>query len=291
MTNQFYGHLFGDDLDAAPFDTEDYSCLKFGSDRVARAFGRELADAFFRQHLAFLSSHQCVVIPAPSSTVPVAATLLGKHFRDRLNDLLSRVGVGPVEWNEIHRDMHYNNNYSELPKEERQKLLTDKGRFVNRDYLVGKALIFIDDVSITGTHEDKLVHLMKVKRMNNPHMFVAYGKYTGEDASIEHRLNHRKIQTANDLATLAHERGHRCTTRSLRLFIEASESQMKWMLKTAPRRFLEDVYHSCIVKGYNVHEPYIENFILLRAQLDRPTSALDCPPLEAARPVSIPALA
>lgn len=288
MTTQFYAHLFGDDLREAPFDVEDYSCLKFGSDRVARSFGRELADAFFRAHLPFLTANQCVVIPAPSSTVPVAATLLGRHFRDRLNDLLSRIGAKPVEWSEIHRDMHYNNNYSELPKEERQKLLTDKGRFVNRDYLTGKQLIFIDDVSITGTHEDKLIHLMKVKKISCPYMFVAYAKYTGDDASIEHRLNHWQIKTANDLVGLAHETGHRCTTRSLRLFIEASESQMKWMLKTAPLRFLEDVYHACIVKGYNVHEPYMVNFALLRSRLDRADSALDCPVVTGAEPSRIP---
>ncbi len=205
--------------------------------------------------------------------------------------MLSRVGAAPVEWTEIHRDMHYNNNYAELPKEERQKLLTDKGRFVNRDYLKGKQLIFIDDVSITGTHEDKLIHLMKVKKMSNEFMFVAYAKYLGEDASIEHRLNHTMIKTANDLVGLAHEHGHRCTTRSLRLFIEASPIQMTWMLKTAPLRFLEDVYHACIVKGYNTHEPYTENFGLLRNRLDKVSSALDCPVLTSAEPVFVPALA
>ena len=104
-------------LKSASFDVEEYSRLKFGSDRVAKRFGRQMADQFFHEFYSLLTSTKCVVIPAPSTTVPVAATLLALHFFHRLNSRLAQLGHMPIEMTHVHRDMTYNNNYADLQKE------------------------------------------------------------------------------------------------------------------------------------------------------------------------------
>src|SRR6478609_3803852 len=80
-------HLF-DSVETAPFDTAAYSRMKFGSGSDARILGTEMANAFAAEYWDTLSSQHCLVIPAPSTSVPVAATLMGWHFKNRLNSLL-----------------------------------------------------------------------------------------------------------------------------------------------------------------------------------------------------------
>lgn len=265
-SNHFYGHRFSD-LISAPFDVNDYSRLKFGSEIVARAFGRELADAFFDKHRDLLATQQCVVIPAPSTTVPVAATLMGHHFRNRLNEHLDVSGLGPVEWTMIHRNMAYNHNYACLGKEERKAILSNDARFMANSYVADKHLLFIDDVTITGTHEEEIVHFLWREQLPNRHTFVAFAKYMGDDPSIETRLNHVCIKDARDLVKLSREPGHRLTTRAVRLFLDTSLAEFLELLEIAPDTLLEDAYHAAIVKGYN--RDYPDTFAALRRKMGR----------------------
>lgn len=257
-------------VEGASFDVGAYSRLKFGSDRVARRFGQEMAEAFFAAHRALLRQ-PCVVIPAPSTTVPVAATLLSRHFMDRLNALLTRAGGRPVEWTQIHRNVSYNDNYASLPHEERRRLLAIDRLYINRGFVAGKVLLFIDDCCITGAHEDKLRAFLAEEGLDNPHAFVCFARYEGADAAIELRLNHAAIKGARDLVALAAEPDHRVTTRALRLLLEQPEADFDALLSAAPPRFIEDSFHAAIVKHYHLHGPYVANFKRLADRLaERP---------------------
>jgi hypothetical protein len=247
-------------IEGASFDAADYSRLKFGSDRVANDFGHQMADEFYARHHDILTSQPCVIIPAPSTTVKVAATILSHHMMNRLNSLLAQHNHAPVEWTMIHRNMTYNNNYADLPKEERKKLLAADSIFINRDFVAGKYLIFVDDCTITGTHEEKIEDFLREEGLLNDHAFVCFAKYDGDDPSIEMRLNHVTIKDARDLVMLAHEKNHHVTTRSLRLLLEHPEADFERLLDGAPEDFIEASYHAAIVKGYNTYPAYVCNF-------------------------------
>lgn len=260
-------HTF-ESIETAPFSVAEYSRLKFGSDRVARNFGYEMADYFYEKHLDILLNQPVVITPAPSTTVPVAATLLSRHFQNRLNARLAQIpGAMPVEWTLIHRNMTYNNNYADLPKEERKKLLAADTIYLNTGFVEGKFIVFIDDCTITGTHEEKIMDFLSDEGLNNDHAFVCYARYRGSDPSIEMRLNHQRIKDANDLATLSHEVGHTVTTRSLRLLLEHPENDFANLLRKCGPGFIEDSFHAAIVKGYHHHEPYQTNFKVLAARV------------------------
>ncbi len=155
----------------------------------------------------------------------------------------------PVEWSMVHRNMTYNNNYADLPKEERRKLLAADAIYINRDFVAGKNILFIDDCTITGTHEEKISSFLAQEGLDNPHAFVCFAKYEGDDPSIEMRLNHTEIKTAGDLVVLSWEKDHMVTTRSLRLLLEHPEDDFERLLDLAPRDFIHDSYHAAIVKG------------------------------------------
>ena len=249
-----------DNLLQCPFNVTEYSRMKFGSDRVAKIFGHELADAFFAKHEDIFRNHRVVLIPAPSTIVPVAATLISIHMMNRLNTLTHRAGYDAVEWTLVHRNMSYNHDYHFLDKETRKTILADDQIYFNRDYIAGKYLLFIDDVVITGAHEERLKRVMEEQELNNPRSFVTFAHYQGDDPTIEARLNHSFIRTGMDIATLSHERDFVMTTRGIRLVLETEPKKFSNLVEKAVPGFAEMAYYAAMAKGYHVVEDYAENF-------------------------------
>jgi len=73
---QFAVHNF-QHLNSASLNIRNYSALKFGSDRVARLFGYEMADKFYEEYYELLTNNRCVVIPSAFNMVKIASTILG----------------------------------------------------------------------------------------------------------------------------------------------------------------------------------------------------------------------
>lgn len=255
-------HLFADE--GFPFDVDAYSRMKFGSDVEAQRFGIELAKGFIEAH-GDVFNQPAVIIPAPSTTVPVAATLLSRHFLSHVNAYQDARGERPAEWTMVHRNMTYNNNYADLPREERRKLLANDSIYINRDFIEGKALIFVDDCRITGTHEEKVENFLRDEGIENDVYFACIAEYTGEDPSIEMRLNHTLVKDAADVAAIARsEPSHTVTTRALRLLLEYPTDKLSELLDSVPETFILQNFDGSIVKGYNDHPPYRENFEILK---------------------------
>lgn len=251
-------------LNNARFDILAYSKLKHGSDLSARLLGNEMAIEFYKNNLEFLLQNQVVVIPAPGTMVPVAATLLAKHFVERLNFLLTTDGYNHVEMNYIYRYMSYNmNTYADISADERAKLLQGDILHINESFIKGKNLIFIDDVCITGTHEKKLEHELELRNINERRIYASYAFYNGDDPSIEGRLNKTCVQNPLDIVWLAQESNFTVTVRCLRFMLEASESEVTQILRGLPRRIREEFCAAAIEKGYYKYPEYQNTYKIL----------------------------
>lgn len=261
VVNTLHYNLYEfNDLLRAPFNVTEYSRMKFGSDRVAKMFGHEMAIAFFNKFESLFKNHRVVLIPAPSTIVPVAATRISIHMMNKLNALTSKAGYHAVEWTMVHRNMSYNHDYHFLDKDTRKKILEDDQIFFNKDYLVDKHILFIDDVVITGAHEERLKRVMQEQSINNSCSFVSFAKYTGNDPTIEARLNHSFIRDAFGVATLSHERDFVFTTRAIRLVLELDHDLFPQMIEKAVPGFAEQAYYAALAKGYHIVEEYADNF-------------------------------
>lgn len=251
-----------DSLEDPGFDIGAYSRLKHGSDVSARILGHELAEAFIDNNGEFIDdSTGIVVIPAPGTNVPVAATILAKRFVERFNLILApTIGVH-AEMAHIHRYMSYNmNTYADISAEERQKLLSGDTLHFPETFLTGKSLVFIDDVCITGTHEKKLEKELVERGIDNSRLYVSYATYIGDDASIEGRLNKVSIKCPLDVVWLAQEPGFTVTVRCLRLLLEADRETLKQVLRGLPRRLREEFTAAAIEKGYYTYPEYKETY-------------------------------
>lgn len=267
-TGHYSTHSFCS-VQQAPFDTAAYSRMKFGSGTDARVLGYQMAEDFAAKHWSMLTGNPVVVIPAPTTSVAVAATLLGWHFHNRLNSLLDSAGYSPVQWDHVHRAVTYNDNYAQLSLAERQRLLADDERHVNVSFLRGKHLVFVDDVRITGTHEVKLMQMLQEVGLTQPVVFAAFASYTGTEPSVEHELNHAMVKNGLDVAALSNDPAWTVTTRSLRLLLGLAPEHFAMALRGMPYRRREEVYHASIAKGYSRHQPYEANFLALGQSIGR----------------------
>ncbi len=264
---RFVVHNF-DSLNMAPFDPRDYSALKFGSDKVAKIFGYKMADLFYDKYMFILTTHRCVIIPSAFNVIEIAATILARHFMNRLNDILTRGYHHMVDWTIMHRSMSYIADYCFLSKEERQRLLENDKLYINRDFIEGKVLIFVDDVTITGTHEDKIINFLENINVKNPKIFCYYARYTGDIADIEAEINHAKINNIDDYIGLIKEPNHHLVVRAVRFLLDQSLKDLKVALDQLNDEFIDKLYFACLSKGYDKIIGYRKKFELIRARRD-----------------------
>lgn len=244
----------------------DYSALKFGSDGAARRFGYEIADGFFAAHSAYLMANPCVVIPSPYNFVPNAATIMARHFTNRLNHHLADSQGTTAEWSIIHRKVSYTNDYGFLPKEQRRLLIDNDKFYFNDDFVEGKTLIFVDDVLITGTHEDKLVDIMDKANMPNHSFFLYYAMYAegGSHPAIEAALNFAQVKSLDDYLELTREQNHHIIVRPIKYLLSRSLEEFESVLAQFDPRVVSELYNGALGEGYFKIPEYQPNFGALR---------------------------
>ena len=156
-------HSFtADDFDnqRLPFSPASYARLKYGDDSIAKRFGFELADAFFAAHGQEMVEKPVIVIPSPYNFVKNAATVMADHFVRRLNRLIADNGGRHVDYATIQRKSSFAGDYGSLDADARRKLISSDIFYVHEDYFKNKTLVFVDDIRITGAHEERLMSLL-----------------------------------------------------------------------------------------------------------------------------------
>ena len=251
---------FGD----VPFDPTEYSRLKFGSDISAKRFGHALAKSFFEKHSDILMANDCVVIPSPYNFVKNAATLMTLHFVDALNEMLVDANGNNVEYSIIHRKVSYTNDYGFLSKEKRKGLIDNDNFYLNKAFLKGKMLIFIDDVKITGTHEEKLKEVLAKNKMSNTSAFLYFAEYFGDDPSIEAKLNFAGINSLKDYQALSEEPKHQVIIRPIKYVLSQDVETFDGILSQISKDKLQEIYLGSLAEGYYKIQKYQANLTLLK---------------------------
>lgn len=255
------------------FDPLDYSRLKFGSDAVAKRFGYELADAFFAANSEVLIANQCVVIPSPYNFVQNAASIMARHMVDRLNHYLVQANGASVEWSVIHRKVSYTVDYGYLPKEKRQALIDNDEFYFNDQFVEGKVLLFVDDVYITGTHEDKLREIMDKSGRMNRTFFLYYGQaLPGIDPQTEAALNFSGIKSLNDYLKLMDEPKHHTIVRPIKYMLSRDPMELDVVLTQMKLDRLQELYHGALGEGYHKLPGYQHSFQAVREELMKRSS-------------------
>lgn len=261
---QIFANKF-DDLETATFDIKDYSKLKFGSNQAARRMGKELALQFFAQVAMKHIGEQFVIIPSPYNHVHNAATMMTDHFINYFNMLQSQYDQGrSAELDIIHCKVSYINDYGFLDKASRKKLIDGDTFYCNKEFWGDKKLVFIDDVNITGTHEDKLIEILDENQVKNDVYFLYFAKYEGNQADTEAKLNFNYINTPEAFVKMINEeRDAQCLVRPIKYLMGQNHEDFKIILSQLPHYYVEQLFFGCLGEGYNRISKYAENFEFL----------------------------
>lgn len=247
------------------FNPDDYSKFKHGSLTTAREYGYTLAAKFAQDHLDTLLSKELVVIPSAYSHIPTASNAMALFFIDKVNLIRYQNGMSPIDAAKIYRTVSYRVDYGEMSASQRYNLIKNDRFHIDKDFLVGKTLIFIDDIKITGTHERIIVKMLDDFDIQNDTYMLYYGELKDDTINprFENYLNQHYVKELDHIHEIINYDEFRFNTRVVKFILNAPlEKSQPFLLKQTPQ-FVSDLYYLAVGNSYGQFEQYHLNMQML----------------------------
>jgi hypothetical protein len=252
------------------FDPNDYSRFKFGDDLVARSFGKSLADGFIKYYLTDNRiADQIVVISSPYSFIPTATFAMKNYFVSQLNRWLAENGGLTVQEAKVHRTITYKEDYGELSAEERMNLIGNDSFHIDRDFLEGKTLLFLDDIKITGSHERMILKMAKAYGLKNEMHMLYFAELVNKEIhpNVENFLNYHQIKSIFDLEKII-SNGYFCfNTRVVKYILNTESTSFSIFLERMDHDFIHQLYDLSLGNSYHLMEAYADNLQLIKSYI------------------------
>ena len=256
------------------FEPKSYSRFKYGSKSTARKFGRELAERLigsklFLDVLPELANPRGVVIyPAPYNFVPTATYALKDYFVARYNELaIDKYGLAPLQEGKIFRSYSYNEDYGAMTKAQRDKAISGDDFYIDKEFARGKTLIFLDDIRVTGSHEERVKHLLNKTGLDQqPHLFLYYAQVDEADTcdpKLENLLNYAAIQNLLCIDHIIKNDEFLFNTRVVKYILNADIKEFCIFIKYQSKTFRHSLLHYAYGNSYHLQPDFVESMLAL----------------------------
>jgi hypothetical protein len=259
------------------FSPEEYSKFKFGDKDVARKFGFELANGFFKskvfidilKNLEKYPTKKIVVMSSPYLHIPTATLAMKDYFVRELNHQLVSLEHVPIMETKIFRASSYKAEYGEMSKEERLEVLKDD--FYVDSYLLEDSIcLFLDDIVITGAHEHRIKSMLEKQKIK-PFMsvFLYYAELTSHETNpvIENYLNYYFVKNLVRLDKIIKNSEFIMNTRVVKYVLDAPPEECKNFLLYQKDSFLHTLYTFALGNRYHLIPDYQTNLKELKKLL------------------------
>jgi len=249
------------------FSPDDYSRFKFGDDRVAKAFGEQLADGFIRERLlANPIREQIVVVSSPYSFIPTATFAMKNYFVFRLNRWLAEQGAPVVQETKVHRTITYKEDYGELNAEQRIQLIGNDAFHIDEAFLKGKTVLFLDDIRITGSHERMIVKMVREYNLQNDIYLLYFAELTNKaiHPNIENHLNYHCVKSIFDLDPIIRGDAFFLNTRIVKYILNYDFDTFCIFLQNQTEGFVDYLYNMALGNGYHTIDAYARNLAFIK---------------------------
>jgi PRTase ComF-like len=249
------------------FNPDDYSRFKFGDGVVARVFGTQLAEGFIKEHLSVRPiDKQIVVVSSPYSFIPTATFAMKTHFVFSLNRWLAARGYPVVQETKVHRTVTYKEDYGELNAEERIQLIGNDAFHIDRSFLEGKTVLFLDDIRITGGHERMILKMAREYGLTSDLYMLYFAELVGTDVhpNIENFLNYHFVKSIFDLEGIIHGDEFIINTRIVKYILHYDFEAFCIFVQNQPEAFIALLYDMALGNGYHTIEAYQKNLEYIR---------------------------
>lgn len=250
------------------FSPADYSRFKFGDDMIAQKFGTDLAEYFIKQYLqANPIFNQIVVLSSPYSFIPTATFAMKDYFVFTLNRWLVENSFNVVQETKVHRTTSYKEDYGELDAEQRMKLIGNDSFHIDRDFLKGKTLLFLDDIKITGSHERMIRKMLLEYELNNDTHLLYFAELENKDIhpNIENLLNYYDVKSIFDLHTIINSRSFRINTRIVKYILNSDYHSFQIFILNQSENFISLLYNMALGNNYHTIHQYHKNLNYIKS--------------------------
>jgi FMN phosphatase YigB (HAD superfamily) len=262
------------------FSSNDYSKFKFGSSSIAIRFGSELFKYFRTFHLdrLILCCDKIIVYSSPYTKVPTSSYFLTHSFYASLEQYLSDKNINDVklQLGKIERCQTYTDDYGSMTADERLNLIQDDTyKFIDVPS-TNNLCIFIDDISVTGTHQMVIEKLLDSYNVQNANFFLYFAKLSNLsiNPSFENCLNYSYINEFPKFIELITSDDYQNTTRSLKYILSLDSFNLHLLIKTLIESnkydTLSKIVQMCYDNQYNSIELYKKNLLIVEAALVSP---------------------
>jgi len=250
------------------FCPAEYSRFKFGDDFIAEKFGTSLGNQFIDQYLKSNPiTSQLVVISSPYSFIPTATFALKNYFIFTLNRWLADNNFCVIQETKVHRTITYKEDYGELNAEQRMKLIGNDSFHIDKEFLFGKTLLFLDDIKITGSHE-RMINKMLVEYdlQNDTHLlYFAELKNKSIHPNIENYLNYYNVKSIFDLNSIIAGGRFVINTRIVKYILNSDFTLFKVFIQSQSDEFISILFNMALGNSYHTIKEYQDNLNYIKS--------------------------
>jgi hypothetical protein len=269
-------HKIDSDLNL-PFNEKHYSRFKHGSKRYAKEFGESLANGFiesneFAQYVKHYSDKIVVVLASPYCFIPTATHAIKDYFLSIINTELVKLKCRPAQECKIFRDYSYVADYSAMNANERKKSISADFFHVDKEFLNDKWCIFLDDIKITGSHENCVENLIIKNDLHHTTasiMYMYFAELTNKEINpnLEAFLNHADVSSFADICDIIHEDGFIFNTRNIKFILSSPSDYFQFTIECMKKSFRRTLYCLAIRNGYHDLVEFNKNIKILKRTL------------------------
>jgi hypothetical protein len=252
------------------FNPDEYSRFNFCDVAVAKHFGTSLADGFINLHLEKEPvEQQIVVISSPYSFIPTATFAMKTWFVYRLNRWLAANGYAVVQETKVHRTITYKEDYGELNAQERISLIGNDSFHIDKQFLEGKTLIFLDDIKITGSHERMIMKMVAEYGLQNDIYMLYFAELVNKSIhpNIENLLNYHQVKTIFDLEPIIKSGSFIINTRIVKYILNYNFECFCIFIENQADCFINLLYDMALGNGYHTIDAYAKNLNFITENL------------------------
>ncbi len=252
------------------FCADDYSRFKFGDEAVAKTFGTDLANGFIEKLKVDQIHQQIVVISSPYSFIPTATFAMKNHFVFQLNQWLADHNFPVVQEAKVYRTVTYKEDYGELNAEERINLISKDSFHIDKAFIDGKTLLFLDDIKITGSHERMILKMVKDYELENEIHMLYFAELTNKNIhpNFENYLNYHQVKSIFDLDQIINSNHFCINTRLVKYLLNYEHSSFCIFLQTQTDAFITHLYNMALGNSYHLMESYRINLNYIKHYLN-----------------------
>jgi FMN phosphatase YigB (HAD superfamily) len=262
------------DTKSISFNAVEYSKFKFVDTLIAAKYGNDLFEYFQTSLLPeLITKHSNFLIySSPYAQIPTSSYYLTQSFYSAFSDYLkdNQIKNLNVKFCKIKRCQTYTEDYGALSAEARFNLIkNDSYEFVDIPS-VEDVCIFIDDISITGTHQRVVEKLMDDYLIETNSMFLYYAMLSNSEVcpSFENNLNYSFTSDVYKLMDVILSNSYKITTRTTKYILSLQTRDLEYLIgeikKQDKNSILNELVDMSDANEYNNIELYKQNLKTLK---------------------------